>query len=44
MEAPLVFDGFEDFGLQIAEINGGYAFKSQQYTELGIRVIRISDL
>lgn len=28
---------------EIAEINGGYAFKSQHYTENGIRVIRISD-
>jgi type I restriction enzyme S subunit len=27
----------------ISDINGGYAFKSQQYTEQGIRVIRISD-
>jgi len=27
----------------IAEINGGFAFKSTNYTESGIRVIRISD-
>ncbi len=28
---------------EISFINGGYAFKSSQYTEQGIRVIRISD-
>ncbi len=28
---------------QIASINGGYAFKSTDYTENGIRVVRISD-
>ncbi len=27
----------------VAEINGGYAFKSSQYTDDGVRVIRISD-
>ncbi len=28
---------------EVSLINGGYAFKSSQYTEQGIRVIRISD-
>lgn len=28
---------------QVSDINGGYSFKSENYSEIGIRIVRISD-